>query len=250
MKYTDRLEPIARKCGDILLNAKREEIRIDNKSGKANFVTEYDEKVQATLKEELAKAFPEALFIGEEGEQEKYDGNGMCFIVDPIDGTTNFIKDYKMSCISIGLINNNKRTAAVVYNPYLDEMFTAELGLGAFLNGKQIHVSDEPLSNGIVLVGTAPYYTELQDETFELMRKYFNEALDIRRSGSAALDLCAIAAGRAELYFELRIQPWDYAAGALIVEEAGGIVTDKDGHEVGIMNPSSVFARNIEVNLL
>jgi len=250
MKYVDKLVPIARKCGEIILNASRNEIRIDSKSGKANFVTEYDEKVQESLKEELKKAFPEALFIGEEGEQEKYSGKGMCFIVDPIDGTTNFIKDYKTSCVSIGLINDGKRTAAVVYNPYLDEMFTAECGNGAFLNEKPIHVSKEPLSNGIVLVGTAPYYTELQDETFILMRKYFNNALDIRRSGSAAIDLCSIAAGRAELYFELKIQPWDFAAGALIVEEAGGVVTTKDGKEVPVFEPSSVFARNKIIDLL
>lgn len=250
MEYINILEPIARKCGKIILDAKREEIRIDSKSGKANFVTEYDEMVQAVLKEELSKAIPEALFIGEEGEQEKYSGKGLCVIVDPIDGTTNFIKDYHTSCVSIGLVKDSKRTAGVVYNPYLDEMYSAELGKGAFLNGLPIHVSKEPLSNGVVLVGTAPYYTDLQDETFKLMRQYFNAALDIRRSGSAALDLCAVAAGRAELYFELKIQPWDFAAGALIVEEAGGVVTTKEGNEVSILAPSSVFARNREISLL
>jgi len=248
--YITKIENIVRKCGQIILEADRSAIRIDSKAGSANFVTEYDEKVQAVLKEELAKAIPEALFVGEEGEQAKYDGAGLCLIVDPIDGTTNFIKDYHTSCISVGLIKDSKRYIGVVYNPYLDEMYTAKAGEGAFLNGKPIHVSEQPLSNGIVLVGTAPYYSELNDKTFDLMTKYFKASLDIRRSGSAAIDLCAIAAGRAELYFELKISPWDFAAGALIVEEAGGIVTTYEGNEVTMDGPSSVFARNRVVELL
>lgn len=248
--YIEKIEEIVRKCGKLILEADRSAIRIDSKSGSANFVTEYDEKVQAILKEELLKAIPEAVFVGEEGEQEKYDGTGLCFIVDPIDGTTNFIKDYHTSCISVGLIKGGKRYIGVVYNPYLDEMFTAKRGEGAYLNGKPIHVSNEPLSNGIVLVGTAPYYQELNEQTFDLMTKYFKASLDIRRSGSAAIDLCSVAAGRAELYFELKISPWDFAAGALIVEEAGGVVTTLDGGEVPVNMPSSVFARNNMVKLL
>lgn len=248
--YTDKIVKIVRKCGDIILNADRSAYRIDSKAGSANFVTEYDEKVQAVLKEELNKAVPEAVFVGEEGEQAEYDGKGLCFIVDPIDGTTNFIKDYHTSCISVGLIKDGKRYIGVVYNPYLDEMFTAKKGEGAFLNGEKICVSNKPLSEGVVLVGTSPYYTELNDETFKLMRQYFDASLDIRRSGSAAIDLCSVAAGRAELYFELKISPWDFAAGALIVEEAGGIVTTRDGKEVTMDGPSSVFARNRAVTLL
>lgn len=214
-RYISKIETIVRKCGDIMLNANRSGFRIDNKSGDANFVTEYDERVQAVLKEELAKAIPKAVFVGEEGDEKSYSGEGLCFIVDPIDGTTNFIKDYHTSCISVGLVKDGKRYIGVVYNPYLDEMFTAQKGEGAFLNGQKIHVSEEPLSHGIVLVGTAPYYRELNDKTFELITQYFKASLDIRRSGSAAIDLCSIAAGRAELYFELKISPWDFAAGAL-----------------------------------
>lgn len=248
--YIEKIEKIVRKCGEIILNADRSRIKIDSKEGKANFVTEYDEKVQAKLKEELLKAIPEAMFLGEEGEQENYNGEGLCLVVDPIDGTTNFIKDYHTSCISVGLLKDGKRYVGVVYNPYLDEMYTAKAGEGAYLNGERIYVSDEPLSNGIVLVGTAPYYRELHEKTFDLITRYFKASLDIRRSGSAAIDLCSIAAGRAELYFELRIQPWDYAAGALIVEEAGGIVTTLEGDEVPACAPSSVFARNRAVKLL
>ena len=169
---------------------------------------------------------------------------GLAFIVDPIDGTTNFIKDYHVSAISVGLINDGRSYIGVVYNPYLDEMFTAERGKGAFLNGKPIHVSRNPLSEGIVLFGTAPYYEELSRKSFDLAYEYFRQALDIRRSGSAAIDLCSIAAGRAEVYFELRLSPWDYAAGSLIVEEAGGVVTTVDGGEITFERPCSVLAAN------
>ena len=243
--YVSKIETIVRKCGNIMLEADRSRIRIDSKSGDANFVTEYDEKVQTVLKTELSKAIPEAVFVGEEGDEKDYTGKGLCFIVDPIDGTTNFIKDYHMSCISIGLVKNGERYLGVVYNPYLDELFYAIKGEGAFLNGERIHVSNEDLSNGIVLFGSSPYNTELAKASFELAYEYFTKALDIRRSGSAALDLCSVAAGRAELYFQMLISPWDFAAGALIVEEAGGIVTTLEGEKVPCFEKTSVVARNI-----
>ena len=139
---------------------------------------------------------------------------------------------------------NGEKYIGVVYNPYLDEMFTAERGKGAFLNGRPIHVSRNPLSEGIVLFGTAPYYEELSKKSFQMAYAYFKKALDVRRSGSAAIDLCSIAAGRAELYFELRLSPWDFAAGALIVEEAGGVVTTVEGGAVTLGQKCSVLATN------
>ena len=165
------------------------------------------------------------------------------FIVDPIDGTTNFIKDYHASAISIALLDEGQVVIGVVYNPYLDEMFWAERGMGAFCNGERIHVSDQPLENGLVLFGASPYDKQLWKRSFELAYAYFEKALDIRRSGSAALDLCSIAAGRAEVYFELQLSPWDYAAGSLIVEEAGGVVTGIDGEPIQFERPSSILAQ-------
>ena len=164
--------------------------------------------------------------------------------MDPIDGTTNFIKDYRMSCVSIGLIRNGKRYLGVVHNPYLDETFSAISGEGAYMNGNAIHVSSDDLENGVVLFGSSPYNTELAKASFKLAYEYFQKCLDIRRSGSAALDLCSIASGRAELYFELILSPWDFAAGALIVEEAGGIVTTVEGGALPCLEKSSVLARN------
>lgn len=238
------IQSLVRDCGQIMLNANRESILIDSKAGSANFVTEYDKKVQDALKKGLKQILPEAVFLGEEGIENTFSNKGMYLIVDPIDGTTNFIKDYHTSCISVGIINDGIKAAGVVYNPYLNEMFYAIKGEGAYLNDKRIHVSDEPLSNGIVLFGTSPYYEELNEKSFEMAFDYFKKALDIRRSGSAAIDLCSIAAGRAEVYFELRLSPWDYAAGSLIVEEAGGIVTTVEGGELCFDKTCSVLARN------
>lgn len=240
----DKIKYVAKYCGKIILNANRTDIAISDKAGKANFVTEYDCKVQQIAKEMLIKILPEADFLGEEEDSKVDESKEYIFIVDPIDGTTNFIKDYHASCISIGLIKNGERYLGVVYNPYLDEMFYAVKGEGAYLNGNKICVSKEELSNGIVVFGSAPYNTELARASFDLAYEYFNKALDIRRSGSAAIDLCSIAAGRAELFFEMLLSPWDFAAGALIVEEAGGIVTTVDGNAVPIFEKTSVLAAN------
>ncbi len=240
----EKIVDAVRDCGQIILNAERSAEMIDEKGGHANFVTTYDKKVQEELRARLLEIIPQATFVGEEEDIHASIEKGYAFIVDPIDGTTNFIKDYHVSAISVGVTKNGKQHLGVVYNPYLDEMFTAEKGKGAFLNGKPIHVSKQPLKNGIVLFGTAPYYKELNKKSFEMAYEYFSEAMDIRRSGSAAIDLCSIAAGRAELYFELKLSPWDYAAGALIVEEAGGKVTTVDGKPITLDKSCSVLATN------
>ena len=234
----------AKECGQVMLQADRNNFGIKDKAGKANFVTAYDCKIQEMLQIKLAQILPEAEFLGEEEECRINRKAEYIFVVDPIDGTTNFIKDYHMSCVSIGLIRNGKRYLGVVHNPYLDETFSAISGEGAYMNGNAIHVSSDDLENGVVLFGSSPYNTELAKASFELAYEYFQKCLDIRRSGSAALDLCSIASGRAELYFELILSPWDFAAGALIVEEAGGIVTTVEGDTLSCLEKSSVLARN------
>lgn len=233
-----------RACGTIILNADRTKSGIDEKAGHANFVTAYDKKVQSELQKRLLEILPEAVFVGEEEDVHASVKGGYAFIVDPIDGTTNFIKDYHASAISVGLIKDAKRYIGVVYNPYLDEVFTAVKGKGAFLNGSPIQVSKQPLENGIVIFGTATYYEEYAKVTFDMAYDYYCKALDVRRSGSAALDLCNVAAGRAELFFELRLCPWDYAAGSLIVEEAGGVVTTIDGGKLPLNEGCGVLATN------
>ena len=169
-----------RTCGTIILNADRTKSGIDEKAGHANFVTAYDKKVQEELQKKLLAILPEAVFVGEEEDVHASVADGYAFIVDPIDGTTNFIKDYHASAISVGLTKDGERYMGVVYNPYLDEMFTAVRGQGAFLNGRPIQVSNQPLENGIVIFGTAPYYEDLAKKSFDMAYQYFCKALDVR----------------------------------------------------------------------
>ena len=248
-----QLEPICdlvRECGQLVKGTDRRHLRIDTKDGRANFVTEYDKKVQERLQAGLLELIPNAHFIGEEGTTQKFSPAGKFFIVDPIDGTTNFIKNYHTSCISVGLVADGLAELGVVYNPYSDEMFSAMRGGGAFCNGNRLHVSSDPLENALVIFGTSPYREDLTDRTFRMACAYFKKAIDVRRSGSAALDLCMIAAGRAEIFFELSLSPWDYTAGALIVKEAGGQVSDIEGKELAYDRPCSVIARNNVVQVL
>lgn len=204
-------------------------ILAENKTGSRDVVTEYDRRVQELLMELLRKAVPEAHFFCEElNEQDRLDAEQL-FIIDPIDGTMNFVRGFNHSCISVAYAEKGQLCAAAVYNPYVDEMFSAVKGQGAYLNGRPIHVSDADLRGSVVCFGTAPYKPELRAKTFSLAEKVFDASLDLRRQGSAELDLCSVAAGRAGLYFELSVSLWDYAAGALIVSEAGGNCCRTDG---------------------
>ncbi len=240
----DDIIAAVKKCGDIILFVNDAERSMVTKAGKANFVTKYDMAIQEALKDEFEKILPQAQFVAEEGDCSKGAGQGYAFIVDPIDGTTNFIKNYKKSCVSAGLARDGQMVLAVVYNPFTGEMYSAQKGGGAFLNGKQIHVSSHPLSEELVAVGTSPYNEELIDDTFDLAKTLHRASYDIRRSGAAALDLCDIAEGRCGLFFELQLSPWDYAAGSLIVTEAGGKVSRMDGSPLTFDKGGSVLAGN------
>lgn len=238
-----KITEIVKKAGKIVLSAHNQENTITAKEGKKNFVTKYDVAVQEFLFKELGKAFSDAQFIGEEGEND-FSTDGLRFIIDPIDGTTNFMQDYRCSCISVALCNGNDVVAGVVYNPYTDELFSAEKGKGAYLNGDRISVSERPLSDGLALFGTSPYHPENTDETFSLLRKVFDFSRDIRRSGSAAYDICMIACGRCEVFFEKSLQPWDIAAGTLILKEAGGIALNYQGRDINFSTPNDVVFAN------
>ena len=204
-------------------------ILAERKSGRRDVVTEYDRRVQALLTERLAAALPGAKFFCEENDRHDDLGAEHLFIIDPIDGTMNFVRGMHHSCISVAYTSRRERLCAAICNPYADELFTAVKGGGAFLNGRPIHVDPAALGETLVVCGTAPYESGSSAETFRLMRLAYDASLDIRREGSAALDLCSVAAGRAGLYFEMALSLWDYAAGALLVEEAGGLCTKLDG---------------------
>lgn len=231
----------ARLCGDLIKEAHAHQIETKSNNPK-NLVTEYDTKVQAVLQKNLLEILPDASFLGEEGQHD-FNRQGYCFICDPIDGTTNFVKGLKHSAVSIALLKDGKPVLGVIYDPYLDEMFWAERGKGAFCNGKAIHTSNASLDNSLIVFGTSPYNASLHEKTWALAAKSLNIALDVRRMGAAVLDLAGVAIGRFGLFWELELQPWDYAAGVLIVEEAGGFIRTLENQEIAdYFKPTSIAA--------
>ncbi len=224
------IQSAQREAAELMLAARA--ILAESKTDHRNVVTEYDRRVQALLMERLSAAVPGVRFFCEESDRNDDLGAEHLFIIDPIDGTMNFVNHLNHSAISVGYTHRGQLQAGVVYNPYVDEMFSAVKGEGAFLNGKPIHVDPAPLSETVICFGSAPYNPELTARTFALAQASYRTGLDVRRQGSAALDLCTVAAGRAGAYFELSLSLWDYAAGSLIVSEAGGTVTKIDGSPV------------------
>lgn len=217
-------------------------IMAEQKNSHRNVVTEYDRRVQELLMQRLREAVSSSRFFCEEQEEKDDIFAEQLFVIDPIDGTMNFVRGLHHSCISVGYAERGELKAAAVYNPYVDEMFSATLGGGAFLNGKPIRADEAPLGQTVVCFGTTPYDVSLAPRCFALAQKMFEASLDVRREGSAALDLCSVAAGRAGLYFELAISPWDYAAGLLIAREAGAVCRTIDGAEMKLSAEKSSVA--------
>ena len=239
----DRLIAVVRRAGDMIRDAHDIEKDTHEKNGAADLVTKYDVTVQAFLQKELLALVPEADFLGEEGEHEALD-KPWVFVVDPIDGTTNFVRHMHHSNIAVALVHEGCVAYGVVYNPFTEEMFAARRGGGAFLNGHPIHVSDRDMSHAITLCGSTIYDRRFTDRSFSLMRRLYDLGLDFRRFGSAELDVCYVACGRAEVFFECRLSPWDYAAGSLILTEAGGKISRLDGSPIDPYRGGSVWATN------
>ncbi len=217
-------------CGEVsaLSRTAGERIRrahsaaVHEKWGHYNFVTETDVAIQEFLREGLSRLLPCSRFFAEEQENDALTEE-YTWVVDPIDGTCNFMRSRHASCISIALMLNRQPVLGIIFQPYTDELFTAVKGCGAFLNGESIHVSDHPFDQALTDLGTSPYYAELAEGTAYCFHQFLTLGGDIRRVGSAALDCCDIAAGRADIFCELRLSPWDFAAGALLIQEAGGL---------------------------
>lgn len=233
---------IARNAGKMITDATG--LHVEKKPGHANFVTNMDKAVQAYLEKALCELVPGSRFIGEEKDCEGLT-NEPTWIVDPVDGTTNLIHDFRHSAVSIALTQNGAPVIGVIYQPYVDEMFYAEKCKGAYLNGTPIHVSDMPYGDALVAFGSSPYDPALARAGIRICCQYLLECADVRRTGSCAIDLCNLACGRVDLFFELQLSPWDVAAGALIVEEAGGVFRmplRDDG--VKFEGKNAVFASN------
>lgn len=234
----------AREAGSILLSAHDLRNAVSEKEGVGNFVTTYDVKVQNFLRKKLLTAVPQAHFVGEEDTVHDDALHGLAFIVDPIDCTANFVRGWKHSAVSIALAQDGELILGVVYNPYRDEMFTAQKGRGALLDGQPIHVSARTMERGVFCFGTSPYDRALRARSFRIASRLMDRMQDLRRFGSAALDLTDIACGRAELGFECILQPWDYAAGALILQEVGGRISQLDGSPITLDRPCSILSGN------
>ena len=238
-----KLTEIILEAGAIIRSAAEEERTALEKTGPRDLVTKYDRQVQAFLRERLSDLLPEADFMGEEDfEDRDYTLREWLFIVDPIDGTTNFVQGFRNSCVSVGLMRRGRMEYGLVYNPYDGELYTAQRGRGARLNGVPIRCKDRDLAHSLLIFGTALYYPELTQQTLTAFNRAFPLVQDVRRFGSAALDLCYLAAGKAGVFFECRLCPWDYAAGSLIAEEAGCRVTQMDGTPLDFFRKCSVLA--------
>ncbi|MBR0158326.1 MAG: inositol monophosphatase [Clostridia bacterium] len=266
----EALRDVMVRAGELVLSARRDgqELGVEAKGGSANYVTAYDKAVQALLEREFSELLPGCEFLAEEdpdnggfkrGDRPVFkNGEGFTFVIDPIDGTTNFINDYRVSAISAGLMFRGEPVWGGVLQPYTGEFFSALKGGGAYsecgLCGRggafrktRLRVTDRALRDSVVIFGTSPYYrSTLGRYSMAAATELLMNSGDLRRSGSAALDLCMLAAGRADGFFELRLSPWDYAAGGLILEEAGGVVTDLNGAKLPVRRGavSSVVAGN------
>lgn len=244
LRLVREISAAAREAGAIMTSAVRIQDGVKDKEGHGNYVTQYDKRVQTHLRSRLSRILPEAAFVGEEDDAGEFSSSykkGYAFVVDPIDGTSNFIFEYRPSVTSIALLKDGVPYLAVVYNPYEDLLYTAIKGRGSYCNGRQLHSSTKLLTDSLVLFGTAAYYEDVFEETMYAAREYLKRSVDLRRSGCAAWDLCCMAEGKAGLYFEMRIQVWDFAAGALIAEEAGCLFMDMYGRRITYDGPSSVL---------
>lgn len=210
--------------------------------GVADYVTQVDLAVQDFLKKALHSLTPDIQFLGEETGLQRMESDSY-WILDPVDGTTNLMHDYQHSVVSLALCRQKEIVMGIVYDPFHDELFSAVKGEGSLLNGIPIHVSSaQKLSETIIGVGTAK--RELAKENFSRFLQVYENSQDIRRLGSAALELAYTACGRQGGYFEVYLNPWDYAAGMLLIQEAGGTVTDWAGNALDPAMGSQVAGTN------
>jgi myo-inositol-1(or 4)-monophosphatase len=208
-----------------------EQLRVTHK-GHNDFVSEVDHAAEQAIIDVLRQAYPDHAILAEESgaSANLHDENENVWIIDPLDGTTNFIHGFPQYAVSIALRQRGQITQAVVYDPTRNELFTATKGVGAFLNDKRIRVSKrDKLADA--LIGTGFPYSDLSglDQYLKMFKVMTEKSAGLRRPGSAALDLAYVAAGRLDGFFEKNLKPWDMAAGALLISEAGGIISDFTG---------------------
>ncbi len=235
----------ARKAGRSLVRdfGEVEKLQV-TKKGPADFVSSADNKAEEILRSELERARPGYSFLGEEGGATDGVDPQHRWIVDPLDGTTNFLHGIPLFCVSIAMERQGRLQAGIVFNPITDELYSAERGAGAFLNDRRIRVSgrtiftEAVIGTGIPMAGYGDHAVYLRD-----LAKVMAASAGVRRCGSAALDLAFVAAGRFDAFWERGLNAWDIAAGTLLIREAGGFVTDVNGREKA-MERGDIIAGN------
>lgn len=235
---------LVREAGKLLMERKME---ITQKGNNSNFVTSCDIAVEEFLRPRLRELLPGSLVIGEESEDNPSDGD-LLWVIDPIDGTSNFIRDIGLSAISVGLVVNREPYLGVVYQPYRDEMFYAKTGEGAYLNGERIHVSDRDFAHSHLCSAMSLYDKQYAPPCFRIIDRVYTECDDLRRLGTAAVELVYLACGRVELYFEIRICPWDAAGAIPIIREAGGLVEILYKDKLPLDSPFAIIGANTPEN--
>lgn len=236
----------ARKAGSVIVRAvdRVDTLTISNK-GRHDFVSEVDQQAEREIIKILHRAYPSHGFLAEESGS--HDGDECVWIIDPLDGTTNFLHGFPQFSVSIALQVKGRLEQAVVYDPMRQELFTASRGEGAQLNDRRIRVSKaKGLENSLLGTGFPFRQMEFIDDYINIFKALLPETAGIRRAGSAALDLAYVAAGRFDGFWEYGLKPWDMAAGALLIKEAGGHVTDFSGSP-DVMDSGDVVAGNIKI---
>jgi myo-inositol-1(or 4)-monophosphatase len=224
----------AREAGALIMR-QRAGVAVDQKSSN-NLVTEADRQSERLIVDIIRDRFPGAGFLGEEETIRRSERLDDLWVIDPIDGTNNYAHGIPLYCVSIAYVQKGEPVIGVVYDPVRDELFSARAGAGAWCNGAPLRVTDSARLEASI-VATGFYYERgvLMERTLDAIRRLFEANIrGIRRTGSAALDLCWLAAGRFDAYFEYRLSPWDFAAGMLLVREAGGICDDRTGRRLDL----------------
>lgn len=220
---------------------------ITQKEGCANIVTSSDVAVQTFLCNQLSAWMPESGFLCEESDVHDVE-HAYTWIIDPIDGTANYSRGIDQCAICVGLKHGADMEMGVVYLPRTNELFHAVRGQGAYLNGKPIRVSSRPFADALLCTALPVYHKEYATTCSRIILEAFCRCNDIRRFGACAAELCYLAMGRCELYFEYLLSPWDYAAASLILTEAGGIITSANGEGLCLTAPTGVIAANSRSN--
>ncbi|MBI9072580.1 MAG: inositol monophosphatase [Melioribacteraceae bacterium] len=244
----DKIITIAKEAGEVLREGFNQNFKIEFKTNEANLVTEYDKKSEDLIIDFINKEFPAHSVLAEESGASPKNSE-YTWIIDPLDGTTNFAHGLPIFSVSIGLTKNKEIIAGAVYDVMYDKLYSAEKGSGAFCNGKKINVSKNDILGRSVLVTGFPYdIGEKPGKNFEIFTQFTKKTRAVRRLGSAAIDLCYVASGVFDAFWEGDLNAWDMCAGAILVEEAGGKVSNYKGEPIDIFNKQILASNGVIEN--